>query len=390
MRILVLGGCGIQGLTAISDLVRSKDVEAVICADSHFKGLERLKNIIDLSKVEPVTIDADDEASLIRLYQKAVVVIDLLPRQLNETVCQAALKTGVSVVNTNYGYPIARLDDAAKAAGVTIMPECGLDPGIDLIIYGEARRRFDEIHVINSYCGGLPEKSACDNPFNYKISWNWEGVLSSCKRDARAIKNGRIIEISGALQHETDLVHEIDFPGLGTLEAIPNGDAIFFTDQMGVTATIIETGRYSLRWPGWSALWRPLKQLGFLNETPTGGLDGEVSPYQFMVKHLEPLLQYKDNEKDLVVMLNIFEGIAAGKPTRMTTRMIIERDLATGLMAMSKGVGFPASIVAQMIAAGEITAKGVLTPMFDIPYQLFTERLAERGIVIEIEEERLD
>jgi len=175
-------------------------------------------------------------------------------------------------------------------------------------------------------------------------------------------------------------VHEIDFPGLGTLEAIPNGDAIFFTDQMGVTATITETGRYSLRWPGWSALWRPLKQLNFLSETPTDGLAGEISPYQFMVKHLEPLLQYKDNEKDLVVMLNIFEGIAAGKPTRMTTRMIIERDLATGLMAMSKGVGFPASIVAQMIAAYEITAKGVLTPMFDIPYQLFTERLVDRGI----------
>jgi len=93
MRILVLGGCGIQGLTAISDLVRSKDVEAVICADSHFKGLERLKNVIDLSKVEPVTVNADDETSLIRLYQKADVVIDLLPRQLTETVCQAALQT---------------------------------------------------------------------------------------------------------------------------------------------------------------------------------------------------------------------------------------------------------------------------------------------------------
>jgi saccharopine dehydrogenase-like NADP-dependent oxidoreductase len=390
MKILVLGGCGIQGLTAISDLVRSKNVEAVLCADSQLEGLEHLGKVIDLSKVESLTIDAADVESLIRLYQKVDVVIDMLPRQLTETVCQAALKTGVSVVNTNYAYSIAGLDEAAKAAGIAIMPECGLDPGIDLIIYGEARRRFDEIHVINSYCGGMPEKNACDNPFNYKISWTWEGVLSSCKRDSRAVKNGKIIEISGTQQHETDLIHEIDFPGLGKLEAIPNGDAIFFTDLLGVTDTITETGRYSLRWPGWSALWRPLKQLGFLSETPTDGLGGKVSPYQFMVKHLEPLLQYKDNEKDLVVMLNIFEGIAAGKRTRMTTRMIIERDLETGLMAMSKGVGFPASIAAQMIAAGEIAAKGVLTPIFDIPYQRFTERLAERGIVIEIEMEHLD
>jgi len=390
VKILVLGGGGIQGLTAISDLVRSKNVEAVLCADSQTKGLERLGKVIDLSKVESLTVDAADVESLTRLNQKADAVIDMLPRQLTGTVCQAALKTGVSVVNTNYAYHIADLDNAAKAAGITIMPECGLDPGIDLIIYGEARRRFDEIHVINSYCGGMPEKNACDNPFNYKISWIWEGVLSSCKRDSRAIQNGKIVEVNGAQQHETDLVHEIDFPGLGKLEAVPNGDAVFFTDLLGVTDTITETGRYSLRWPGWSALWRPLKQLGFLSETPVEGLDGEVSPYQFMIKHLEPRLQYKADEKDLVVMLNIFEGIADGKPTRMTMRMIIERDLETGLMAMSKGVGLPASIAAQMIAAGEITAKGVLSPMFDIPYQQFTERLADRGIVIEIAVERLD
>jgi len=390
VKILVLGGGGIQGLTAISDLVRSKNVEAVLCADSQTKGLERLGKVIDLSKVESLTVDAADVESLTRLYQKSDAVIDMLPRQLTGTVCQAALKTGVSVVNTNYAYHIADLDNATKAAGITIMPECGLDPGIDLIIYGEARRRFDEIHVINSYCGGMPEKNACDNPFNYKISWIWEGVLSSCKRDSRAIQNGKIVEVNGAQQHETDLVHEIDFPGLGKLEAVPNGDAVFFTDLLGVTDTITETGRYSLRWPGWSALWRPLKQLGFLSETPVEGLDGEVSPYQFMIKHLEPRLQYKADEKDLVVMLNIFEGIADGKPTRMTMRMIIERDLETGLMAMSKGVGLPASIAAQMIAAGEITAKGVLSPMFDIPYQQFTERLADRGIVIEIAVERLD
>jgi saccharopine dehydrogenase-like NADP-dependent oxidoreductase len=101
------------------------------------------------------------------------------------TVCQAAIKTGVGVVNTNFAYSIAELDSQAKNAGVTIMPECGLDPGIDLILYGEACRRFDELHVINSYCGGFPEAAACDNPINCKVSWIWEGVLSATKRDSR-------------------------------------------------------------------------------------------------------------------------------------------------------------------------------------------------------------
>jgi saccharopine dehydrogenase-like NADP-dependent oxidoreductase len=95
-----------------------------------------------------------------------------------------------------------------------------------------------------------------------------------------------------------------------------------------------------------------------------------------------PRLQYRANEKDLVVMLNIFEGLLDGKEQRLILRLLIERDLQTGLMAMSKGVGYTASIVAQMIAGGEIADKGILAPARHIPYQPFIDRLAERGILV--------
>ena len=389
MRILVLGGCGIQGRTAVYDLVRSKAVKKVICADARLDALDLIKDFSDMSKVQPVLLNAADLDNLVDLFSRADVAIDLLPRQFTPKVCQAAIKTGVGVVNTNYAGSILNLGAQAKKAGVSIMPECGLDPGIDLIIYGEARRRFDELHVIKSYCGGFPEKSACDNPINYKVSWTWEGVLSSTNRDSRAIIDGRQVVIPGASQHDTEFIHFIDFPGLGQLEAIPNGDAVFYTDLLGVTATIKETGRYSLRWPGWSSFWHPLKQLGFLGEKPVPGLPCEISPHQFLDKLMGPQLQYKKNEKDLVAMLNIFEGVVEGKKLSLTSRLLIERDLDTGLMAMSKGVGFPASIVAQMIAGGEITEKGVLAPAVHVPYQPFMDRLAERGIIIEEEQEVL-
>jgi len=103
-----------------------------------------------------------------------------------------------------------------------------------------------------------------------------------------------------------------------------------------------------------------------------------------------PQLQYRDDEKDLAVIVNIFEGISKGKKMRLTSRLLIERDLDTGLMAMSKGVGFPASIAAQMIAAGEIAEKGVLSPVIHMPHETFFDRLAERGIVVEEEVEALD
>jgi len=389
MRILVLGGCGIQGRAAISDLAQSEDVKEVICADANPAGLDLIKDSPGMSKVQPEILDAADPQNLTGLFSRVDAAIDLLPRQYTPQVCRAAIQTGVDVVNTNYGYSISDLAEPARQAAISIMPECGLDPGIDLIIYGEAGRRFDELHVINSYCGGFPEKSACDNPINYKISWTWEGVLSSTNRDARLIIDGRVVDIPGAGQHDRRHTHTIDFPGLGQLEAIPNGDAVLFTDLLGVTATIKETGRYSLRWPGWSDFWHPLKQLGFLDDKPVAGLPCEVSPIQFLDKLMGPRLQYGKNEKDLVVMLNVFEGLLEGKAQRLTSRLLIERDLETGLMAMSKGVGYTASIVAQMIAGGEIIEKGILAPAIHIPYQPFMDRLAERGIVVEEEQEIL-
>ncbi|HSO19855.1 MAG TPA: saccharopine dehydrogenase C-terminal domain-containing protein [Desulfosarcina sp.] len=381
--MLVLGGCGIQGKAAVVDLAGTPAVEEVICADARMDGLAEVEKFIDMSKVSTAALDAADAASLDALFKRADVAVDLLPRQFMQDVCRAAIRTGVSVVNTNYAYPIAHLDEEARSAGVAIMPECGLDPGIDLVLYGEAGRRFDELTLINSYCGGFPERTACDNPLAYKVSWVFEGVLASTKRDSRIIRDGAVIEIPGARQHDEAFVHQVDFPGLGTLEAIPNGNAVFFTDALGVTGTIRETGRYSLRWPGWSAFWRPLKQLNFLSEEPVAGLPGGVSPYQMMDKLLGPQLQYRRDEKDLVAMLNIFEGRQDGRQVRLISRLLIERDLETGLMAMARGVGGPAGIAACMIASGAIDAKGVLSPMHHIPYPAFVEALRTRGIVVE-------
>ncbi len=386
MRILVLGGCGIQGKTAIFDLAGDDSVQEVICADVDLAPLDEMAAHMDMTHVRPVSLDASDAGALDRLFQQADVAIDLLPRRFMEAVCQAAIRNGVSVVNTNYAKPIAHLNDDAVNAGVAVMPECGLDPGIDLVLYGDAGRRFDELHVINSYCGGLPEPSACDNPMKYKVSWVFEGVLASTKRDGRIIRDGSVVEIPGTRQHDPDNVHNVDFPGLGNLEAIPNGDAVFFTDALGVTSSIRETGRYSLRWPGWSAFWRPLKALNFLSEDPVDGLPCAVSPYQLIERLVGPQIQYKRNEKDLVAMLNVFEGRKAGRRVRLVSRLLIERDLETGHMAMAQGVSYPAGIAARMIADGTITAKGVLSPMTHIPCDAFMDALRERGIVIEEEE----
>lgn len=390
MKVLVLGGCGIQGRTALYDLASDQNVSHIICADLQFDELSKIEAFTNMEKITTARIDAENKSALLNLYEKVDVVIDLLPKEFKTHVNETALEAKVNVVNTSYMYHPEALDKKAKEAGITIMPECGLDPGIDLVIYGDARTRFDSLSVINSYCGGFPEIKACTNPMNYKLSWIWRGVLSSIMRDGRIIKDRQIIEIPSAKQHDEPFVHEIEFPNLGSLEAIPNGDAVFFTDRMGLTETIVNTGRYSLRWPGWSAFWRPLKKLGFLSQDPVQGLEGTVSPMDFMEKHLGPQLAYRDDEKDLIAMINIFEGMQENKKMRFTSSMLIERDLETGILAMSKGVAYTACIVAKMIANGEIKEKGVLSPMTHIPVAPFMERLKKRGLVITGKMEELD
>lgn len=382
MKVLVLGGCGIQGRTVLYDLAADSDIDEIICADIRFEGLDKISPFMDMGKITTCVVDASKKEQLIGLYKKVDIVIDLLPNEFRDTVYEAALEAKKDIVNTNYAYETRQLNTRAKQAGIAIMPECGLDPGIDLVIYGDAARRFDQLHVINSYCGGFPEKKACTNPLNYKQSWIWRGVLNSTMRDGRVIKNGKTIDIPAMNQHDDTFVHVVDFPGLGGLEAIPNGDAVTFTDLLGVTDTIVETGRYSLRWPGWSDLWRPLKQLGFLSHAPVDGLTGTPSPIDFLDKFLGPQLEYQEDEKDLVAMINVFEGVKKGKKTRLTSTMLIERDLDTGIMAMSKGVGYTAAIVARMIVKGEIKEKGVLSPLYHVPMASLTGGLKDRGIQI--------
>ena len=389
MKILVLGGCGVQGRTALYDLASDPDISEIICADIQFDELSKIENFTDMGKITTAKIDAQNKSDLLDLYRKVDLVIDLLPKEFKSHVNEMALEAKVHVVNTNYMYKTKDMDKKAKQAGIAIMPECGLDPGIDLVIYADAKSRFESLSVINSYCGGFPEKKACTNPLNYKLSWIWRGVLNSTSRDGRIIKGGQIIEIPFTRQHDKSFVHEIEFPNLGTLEAIPNGDAVFFTDRMGLTKKIVNTGRYSLRWPGWSAFWRPLKELDFLSEDPVKGIDGKMSPMDFMEKHLGPKLVYQDDEKDLVAMINIFEGKKDNKKMRFTSCMLIERDLETGIMAMSKGVAYTACIVAKMIVKGEIKEKGVLSPINHIPVAPFMERLKKRGIVISEKMEEL-
>ncbi len=114
MKIIVLGGCGIQGRTALHDLASDNEVSEIICADIRFDDLLKIEKFTDMSKIRTIAVDAHDKNALIDLFQKADVVIDLLPDNFQQHVNEAAIETKISVVNTNYTHAAGKLDTRAK------------------------------------------------------------------------------------------------------------------------------------------------------------------------------------------------------------------------------------------------------------------------------------
>ena len=384
VKVLVLGASGLQGRAILRDLSRSPSVKRIVAADLTDEGIVNFRRHLNMDVITFRRVDVRNRGALVSLMREDIdVVIDVLPVSLMMAVVEAALDARVDVVNSMYGHALPPgVHERALERGVAIMPEAGLDPGIDLVLCGYGASLMDEVYELHSYCGGFPEPAAADNPLKYKITWTWNGVLLSYKRPARIMLDGHVIEIPAADQHAARWIRTIDFPGVGELELIPNGDAIFFAECLGLPRTLRATSRYSMRWPGHAAFWRSLVALGFLSDEPVRGLPGAVTPHEFMVRHLEPRLQYAAGERDIVAMRNIVVGSRAGVRTTITYEMLDRRDLETGLFAMNRTVGFAASIIAQMIATGEIARKGLLTPIRDVPYRRFIDEITQRGIVI--------
>ncbi len=385
MRVLLLG-VGMQGKAALHDLVTSDVVSEVIAADRDVRMLDAHVAARGYgSRVQTETLDASDRVGLDRLMRRRPdVVIDLLPAIHCGRVAASAVKHRVHLVNTLYLRPgIAAVADEAKAVGVTILPEFGMDPGIDLVLLGEAVRSFDTVERVASYGAGFPELGADDNPIRYKVTWTFEGVLRSYRRAARVVENGRIVGIPATDVFSPDNTHELEVEGVGRVEAFPNGDAARYARLLGLDIPALHSmGRYALRWPGHCVFWKSLVDLHLLDDEPVV-VDGvSVDRKRFLAAALEPHIGLGPDERDVVVVRVDVTGTKDGRRTRVVRQVIDTRDLDTGFTAMSRTVGYTASIGAQMIGTGCLTKRGLLSPATDVPYGLFVHELRARGLEV--------
>ena len=316
MNVLVLGA-GLQGRAVLHDLNRSPLVEKILAADVSLAGAGEFVARNKLAKVELVAADALAPEVLAGLIARirARAVVCMLPAHLSGIIARGAIEAGVPFVNTSYGHWVADLDGLARERGVSVLPEMGFDPGLDLMAGRLAVDDLDVVEGMYSYGAGVPEPAAADNAIKYKITWTFDGVLKAYKRSSRLIRGGAEVEIPGLEIFRPENIHLIDVPGAGQLEAYPNGDAVQFVETFGLDrANLKDMGRFAARWPGHCAFWRVMAEMGFLEDTPLdlGGGRG-LSPHEFLVRHLGPRLNFLDHQRDLAILRVQTWGRRAGR-----------------------------------------------------------------------------
>jgi lysine 6-dehydrogenase len=385
MRILLLG-VGMQGKAALYDLFYNPDVSEVVAADTDFSAVDAyIKEKGFQSKAIAAEVDGASYEDLDALISdKFDGVICLLPPMLSGKVARIAVEKGVFYVSTNYAEPeVKNLDAKAREKGIAILPEFGMDPGIDLVLLGEAIRSVDKVESVMSYGAGFPEPAAANNPIKYKVTWRFEGVLRSYRRAGRVIRGGVLVDVAEDEMFSKDNIHELDLDGLGRLEAFPNGDVMKYVDLLGLdVAELQNMGRYVLRWPGHCEFWYTIVKLGLLDEGSVMVGNTKVYTRQYLASALDNHIQYQGNERDIVLVRIEVLGEKNGKKVRSVYQIIDKCDLATGLTAMSRTVGFTAAIGASILGSNKLQKRGVLSPVKDIPYELFKRELSKRNIKI--------
>jgi hypothetical protein len=351
MRVLVLGA-GMVGSVAAADLAATPGFDVTV-ADLGKESLARAKRRSG-GRVRTLQADAGSRTKAAALVRRtgAELVLGALPSRFGFDVMRGVIETGRPYVDISFMPEDFREHDRlAKRAGVPVVADCGVAPGMSNMLAGWAARTLDRCDVIEILVGGLPRERHW--PWHYKAPFSHHDVIEEYVRPSRIVEGGKVI-VKDALS-EPELV---TIPGLGTLEA-------FYTDGLRSLADTLKVPTMrekTMRWPGHAELMRTLRHLGLFSHDPVtvGGV--KVKPIDLTAKLLFPHWTYEEGEADVTVMTVRAWGMRGGRNVRLAWTLHDELDPATGFPSMSRTTAFPATSVLRLIAAGRIAKPGVHAP----------------------------
>ncbi len=379
-------------------------------------------------------LDMQDEAKMAKFIQECDLAVSLVPYAYHPIVAKQCIAHRKQMVTTSYvSAAMQELDPAARAAGVTILNEIGVDPGIDhmsaMRVIDRVREKGGRVVSFRSYCGGLPAPEANDNPFGYKFSWAPRGVLLAGRNNAQYLLDGRKVTIPSHRLFRD--MHILAVEGQGDYEAYPNRDSISYIDIYGLEG-IQTMYRGTLRNMGWCDCMYNYGRLGLLSldevdskgKTYADFMRGmiEASPSEdprpatarklgipkdalpvwnlhwlgmfsdrtFTADRITPLdamgdlmyekLAYRPGERDMIILFHDFRAEYPGGRRERIISQMIDYGIPNGDSSMSRTVSLPAAIGVDMILTGRVQESGVLRPVTPGIYNPVLDELASLAI----------
>jgi len=387
-------------------------------------------------------LNVDDEEHLENLIRDCDLAISLVPYTYHVQIAELCIKYHKQMVTTSYVSPAMRaLDGEARKAGICILNEIGLDPGIDhmsaMKIINQVEKDRGKVVSFRSYCGGLPALTSNTSPFGYKFSWSPRGVVMAGKNSGQYLENNQVIFIPGQ-----DLFKHykiLDIEGVGSFEAYTNRDALPYKDLYGLgdAHTIF---RGTLRNIGWCYTMKKARELGLFNDESRADLKGltynqlmlkligqedsydliedtafflATDKHDTVIKKLEWLGLFSDeplpeqnnvmdvfssllqkklamekDDLDLIVLYHDFIAQYKGYKERITSTLV-DTGIPNGDTAMSRTVSLPAAIAAGLILTGKIRITGVHIPVIAEIYDPVMKELEQMGVNFKEKSSRL-
>ena len=383
-RYLILGA-GRQGTACAYDLARFGEADRIILADANRafaqKSVERLRRLLFPSNktgLEAVAVSVQDHSSLVKVMSGADAMMSAVPYYFNPLVAKAAIEAAVPMCDLGGDIQVVqeerRLSDAARTAGISIIPDCGLAPGMNNLLAVYGMERLDETASVQIRCGGLPRVPK--PPLGYRLVFNLEGMLNNYFGKAYVLRNGKVTEIESFTELE-----EIRFPKpLGKCEAFVTAGATS-TCPWTFEGRLKSYDYKTVRYPGHYEKIKLLRELGLLDQRPVAIKGIPVVPRDLFVKVVGDKIAFPE-DRDLVVLRVICRGRKNRKPAELVLDMLERYDPATGFSAMERSTGFSTGIVAAMLARGEIKEKGVVPLETAVPAGPFVKELHRLGMSV--------
>jgi len=386
MKIGVLGS-GLMGKEAARDLVASEGVTKVGLADINFERASEIRDQLNSPKLTAYQVNAADEEELADYMREFDVIINALFYSFNEIVAKTAIKVGVNSIDLggHIGHvtdKVLDMKDDAEKAGVTLIPDLGVAPGMINILSGHGAGKLDQAKSIRLFVGGIPVRP--EAPLEYNHVFSMEGLFDHYTDPALIIRNGNKQEVPALSE-----VEQVHFEKFGPLEAFHTSGG---TSTLSHSYPTLETLEYkTIRYPGHAEKFKLLVDLNLTREDYSVDVNGQkINPREVFLKVLDPIVEL--GEKDDAVLLRVVvSGVKDGEPTSFEYEMTTFKDRENQVTAMARATANTISTVAQMIANGTISKKGVYPPEQIVPGDVYIEEMGKRDVYIsEIEKKKIN